>query len=80
MLLRGITNKKLHTGVTKGHIVLIPKEGDTQDLNYWRPITLLMSSYKVYAKALQLRLQPMLSDVISPEQTVFYPLDTFWIT
>ena len=30
MILQGIQNKTLHVGVTKGHIVLIPKEGDLQ--------------------------------------------------
>ena len=53
---------------------MIPKDGDPQDLNYWRPIFLLTSIYKIYAKTLQLRLQPLLSDVISPEQTAFLPL------
>lgn len=53
---------------------MIPNERDLQDLNYWRPITLLTSIYKIYAKILQLRLQPLLSDVISPEQTAFLPL------
>ena len=74
MLLRGIENGALHEGVTKGLISLIPKEGDSKDLNYWRPITLLTIIYKIFAKTLQLRLQPMLRDVISPEQTTFLPL------
>lgn len=43
-------------------------------MNYWRPITLLIVSYKIFAKALQLRLQPILRDVISPKQTTFLPL------
>ena len=67
-------NGALHKGVTKGLISLISKEGDSKDLNYWRPITLLMASYKVFAKTLQLRLQPILRNAISPEQTTFLPL------
>ena len=55
-------------------ISLIPKEGDAKDLNYWRPITLLTVIYKIFAKTLQIRLQPMLKDVISPEQTAFLSL------
>lgn len=74
MILEGMENKAFNERVTKGLITLIPKEGDPHDLNYWRPITLLTSIYKIYAKTLQLRLQPMLSDVISPEQTAFLPL------
>ena len=61
-------------GITKGHIVLISKEGDLQNLTYWRPIILFTSIYKIYAKTLQLRLQSLLNDVISPEQTTFLPL------
>jgi hypothetical protein len=74
MVKKNIEEKKLHEGVTKGLICLIPKEGDAKDLNYWRPITLLTVSYKIFAKALQLKLQPMLRYVISLEQTTFLPL------
>ena len=74
MLQKGMEEGAFQEGVTKGLISLIPKEGDSRDLNYWRPITLLTASYKVFAKTLQLRFQPMLRDVISPEQTTFLPL------
>lgn len=65
-----------HEGVTKGFISMIPKEGHSKDLNYWRSITLLTASYiYIYiAKTLQLRLQPLLMDVINIEQTTFLPL------
>ena len=74
MLLRSIERGVLHEGVTKRIICLIPKEGDSKDLNYWRPITLLTLIYKIFAKTLQRRLQPMLRDVISQEQIIFLPL------
>ena len=74
MILKGIDDGALNEGITKGLIALIPKEGNKADLNYWRPITLLTAVYKIYAKTLQLRLQPILRDVISPEQTAFLPL------
>ena len=74
MILRGIGKGILHKGMTKGIISLIPKEGDSKDFNFWRPITLLTTAYKIFAKALQLRLQPVLKDIISPEQTAFLPL------
>lgn len=35
---------------------------------------LLTLVYKIFAKTLQLRFQPILKDVISPEQTAFLPL------
>ena len=74
MLVRNMERGELHEGVTRGVICLIPKEGDPKDLNHWRPITLLPMIYNFFAKTLQLRLQPMLRDVISPEQTAFLPL------
>ena len=52
MLRKGMETRTLYEGVTKGLISLIPKDGDSKDLNYWRPITLLMASYKVFAKTL----------------------------
>jgi hypothetical protein len=73
MITRNMKSGTLHKGITKGLISLIPKEGDSKDLNYWRLIILLTVIYKIFAKILQLRLQPMLRDVISPEQTAFLP-------
>lgn len=74
MLTKGFEEGRLQEGVTKGLISLIPKEGDLRDLNYWQPITLLTNIYKILAKTLQLRLQPILRDVISLEQTAFLQL------
>ena len=65
---------RLPPGVTQGMIVLLHKGGDKQALTNWRPITLLNLGYKIYAKALQLRLQPVLMEVISPDQSAFLPL------
>ena len=56
MITRSMERGILHEGITKGVISLIPKEGDAKDLNYWRPITLLTMTYKIFAKYLQFRL------------------------
>ena len=48
MILQSINEGKLHEGVTRGLISLIPKEGDAKDLNYWRPIILLTVIYKFF--------------------------------
>jgi hypothetical protein len=61
-------------GMTKGLIVLLPKEGDLESLSNWRPIILLNSLYKIFAKALQIRLQALLPDVIYKDQSAFLPL------
>ena len=66
MLLSIIEEGNLHDGITKDFISFIPKEEDTKDLNLWRPITLLLVIYKIFAKTLQMRLQPILRVVISP--------------
>lgn len=67
-------------GVIKGLISLIPKKGDTESLNNMRPITLLMTIYKIFAKMLQLGLQLMLSGVVSPKKTSFLPLTFIYVT
>jgi hypothetical protein len=43
-------------------------------LGNYRPITLLNSTYKIYAKCLQRILQPILTKVISPNQSAFLPM------
>ena len=49
----------------EGLICLIPKgDGASEDIRAWRPITLLNIVYKIYAKVLALRLQPLLPDII----------------
>ena len=43
-------------------------------LTNWWPITLLNTTYKIFAKALQRQLQPLLVEVIDSDQTAFLPL------
>ena len=49
----------------EGLVCLIPK-GDvvTDEVKGWRPLTLLNTIYKTYAKLLALRLQPFLPDIV----------------
>ena len=56
----------------EGLICLIPK-GDvvTDEVKGWRPITLLNTIYKIYAKLLALRLQPFLPEIVHDSQTGF---------
>ena len=46
MIESAIDHGTLPTGMTKGMITLIFKAGDCNDLENWRPITLLNASYK----------------------------------
>ena len=65
---------KFPKGMTEGLIALIHKGGSRHTLNNWRPITLLNEAYKIFAKALQIRLQPILMEVISHDQSAFLPM------
>ena len=60
--------------MTKGLISLVYKSGPRKDLYNWRPISLLNTSYKILAKALQLRLKPILGDLIGSNHTAFVPM------
>jgi hypothetical protein len=58
-------------GVTRGMISLLHKNRERSKLTNWRSITLLNVAYKLFAKTLQLRLQPVLMDIISYDQSAF---------
>ena len=49
-------------------ITLQPKEGDTQKLSNWRPISLMCCDYKILSKIIANRLKLIIPDVISKEQ------------
>jgi hypothetical protein len=53
-------------------------------INNWRPITLLNVSYKILEKILQMHLQPVLMELISLDQSTFFPmrciLDNIFLT
>lgn len=54
-------------GVTQGFITLFFKEGDILKLTNWRPITMLNTTCKIFAKALQRRFQASLVEVIDSD-------------
>ena len=69
-----------------GLISLIPKgEGPSNENQKWLPITILNTVYKLVAKVISLRLQPLLSQRIHGSQTGFLKersildnITTFW--
>ena len=64
-----------HQGLGDGRISPKDGQGIAKSCPYrQRPITLLIVMYKTFAKAMQLRLQPPLMEVISLEQSIFFPL------
>lgn len=74
MVNRSLTRGWYPWGVTWGLTALLFKEGHRLRLTNWRPITLLNTTYKIFAKALQRRLQPLLVEVIDSGQIAFLPL------
>ena len=56
----------------QGVITLLPKSGkDINNLNNWRPISLLNVDYKIATKAIANRIKPTLNTIISQAQTGF---------
>ena len=67
------TTGMLPARFSEGLIVTLYKSGDRADPANYRPITLLCTDYKIYAKILSRRLGPHLASIIDPEQTAFVP-------
>lgn len=62
---------QLHPALNEGLMSVIPKNEVLTNIRNFRPISVLYSSYKVMAKTLANRLQPILPSVILPNQTAF---------
>jgi len=73
MIHQSIARGALPLGMNRGSIILLHKGGPREELSNWRPISLLNVAYKILAKALQMRLQPILVEVISTDQSAFIP-------
>jgi hypothetical protein len=58
-------------GVNKGMITLLFKAREKKNLGNWHPITLSNMAYKIFAKTLQLRLQPILMEVVDTDPIAF---------
>lgn len=84
MLTDSLTAGRFPNGVTCGVLALLYRGGNRSLLTNWKPIALLNVAYKIYAKALHLRLQPILSEIISDDQSAFLPgryiLDNIMLT
>ena len=74
MLNDSIRRGALPQGMNKGLIVLLHKGGNREERANWRPVTLLNVPYKILAKALQRRIQPLMAEIIHENQTGFIPM------
>jgi hypothetical protein len=52
-------------------IILIPKEDEVKSLRKFRPISLINCSFKIFAKALNNRLERISNRLLAPNQTAF---------
>ncbi|XP_056863940.1 uncharacterized protein LOC108850255 [Raphanus sativus] len=64
---------QLHQRQNETHIRLIPKVTCPRKVSDFRPIALCTTHYKIIAKILTNRLQPLLPRIISPHQSAFVP-------
>jgi hypothetical protein len=74
MIQIAIREGRFPPSIMKGVLSLLHKGDSRKKLTNWQPITLLNVAYKLFAKVLQLRLQPVLMELISPDQSTFLPL------
>jgi hypothetical protein len=73
-MLATIKDGNFPNGMNEGLITMLFKARDKEDLSNWWPITLLNVFYKIFSKALQMKLQPILMEVIDRDQSAFLPL------
>lgn len=64
-------NGKLSKGINTTFIALIPKVASPQNINDFRPISLVGSLYKILAKLLSNRLRGVIGSVVSESQSAF---------
>ena len=69
MMREGIISESMREGV----VVLIYKKGDKKDIRNWRPISLLNSDYKFFAKMVARRLSKVISKMVSEMQACAVP-------
>ena len=54
-------------------VTLLPKKGDLLDIANWRPVSLLNTDYKLFAKVLANRLNCVVDQIIQPDQSYSVP-------
>ncbi|CAI5463491.1 unnamed protein product [Closterium sp. Yama58-4] len=67
------TSASLPAEIKEAVTILLHKKGDRDQLNNYRPISLLNFTYKVLARVVAGRMKTVLHHVISPEQYGFLP-------
>ena len=73
VLLEAVKGGSLPSIMSEGLIAVLYKKGDPKEVRNYRPITLLNSSYKIYAKILVNRMKLALQSFVSTQQLGFVP-------
>ena len=73
VILEAVKGGALPDIMSEGTIAVLYKKGDPKEIRNYRPITLLNTSYKVYAKILVERMKIALQSVVSTQQLGFVP-------
>jgi hypothetical protein len=72
------------TGFAKSWMAPVHKKNDRADIANYRPISLLNTDYKIFTKALTIKLAKVAPDLIHPAQAGFVPgrhiYDQIWLT
>ncbi len=76
LLIEGLRSGLLPLSCRRAVLALIPKKGDLQQLQNWRPISLLCTDYKIISKTLANRLKSVIGDIVHPDQSYCIPQRT----
>ena len=66
----GFIKNELSTSQKQGVLSLLFKKGDPENIENWRPITLLNTDYKIATRILAKRLQKFLPKIIDMDQQI----------
>ena len=73
VILSSLKSNSLPPSFRRAIITLLPKKGDLADISNWRPVSLLNTDYKIFAKLLAGRLKQCIADVIHKDQSYCVP-------
>ena len=71
LYLQAFKKGSLGLTINGGIIRFIPKGKKEDTISGWRPITLQITSYKIIAKALAIRIKFVVQEIVKPKQTRF---------
>uniref|UniRef100_A0A3B4TQD0 Reverse transcriptase domain-containing protein n=1 Tax=Seriola dumerili TaxID=41447 RepID=A0A3B4TQD0_SERDU len=73
VLNESLAGGRLPLSCRRAVLTLLPKKGDPQRIENWRPVSLLCTDYKLLSKALSNRLSKVMGQLIHADQTYCVP-------